>query len=57
MTLTYRHAKCETIVDQTQLHTRTAGKDAFDGNMSYELIPFSDLKPRLNRYLLAVGVE
>ena len=27
-------------------------KDALDGDISVELIPFSDLKPRTNKYIL-----
>ena len=30
----------------------SAAKDALDGDISEELIPLSDLKPRLNKYLL-----
>ena len=30
----------------------SAAKDAFDGNFSDELTPFSDLKTRVNKYLL-----
>ena len=30
----------------------SAAKDALDGDISIELIPFSDLKPRTNKYIL-----
>ena len=30
----------------------SAAKDALDGDISVELIPFSDLKPRTNKYIL-----
>ena len=30
----------------------SAAKDALDGNISVELIPFSDLKPHTNKYIL-----
>ena len=30
----------------------SAAKDALDGNISDELIPFSDIKTRVNKYLL-----
>ena len=30
----------------------SAAKDALDGDISVELIPFSDLKPRANKYIL-----
>ena len=30
----------------------SAAKDALDGNISVELIPFSDLKPCTNKYIL-----
>ena len=30
----------------------SAAKDALDGDVSVELIPFSDLKPRTNKYIL-----
>ena len=30
----------------------TAAEDALDGYISDELVPFSDLKPRFNKYLL-----
>ena len=29
-----------------------AAKDALSGDISDELVPFSDLKPRLNKYIL-----
>ena len=32
--------------------TQTAAKDALVGDISVELIPFSDLKPRTNKYIL-----
>ena len=32
----------------------SAAKGALDGNISVELIPFSDLKPRTNKYILEV---
>ena len=32
--------------------TDSAAKDALDGNILVELIPFSDLKPRTNKYIL-----
>ena len=31
-------------------HYAAAAKDALDGDSSNELIPFADLKPRLNNY-------
>ena len=30
----------------------SAAKDALDGDILIELIPFSDLKPRTNKYIL-----
>ena len=33
----------------------SAAKDALDGNISDELIPFSDLKPCLNNYFWALA--
>ena len=30
----------------------SAAKDVLDGDISVELIPFSDLKPRTNKYIL-----
>ena len=30
----------------------SAAKDALDGDISVEFIPFSDLKPRTNKYIL-----
>ena len=30
----------------------SAAKDALNGDISVELIPFSDLKPRTNKYIL-----
>ena len=35
-----------------RVKTRSADKDALDGNIWDELIHFSDLKPRVNKYLL-----
>ena len=32
----------------------SAAKDALDGDISHELIPLSDLKPRLNNYVFEV---
>ena len=34
----------------------SAAKDALDGDISVELIPFSDLKPRTNKYILELAV-
>ena len=33
-------------------HVGIAAKDALDGDISVEFIPFSDLKPRTNKYIL-----
>ena len=33
----------------------SAAKDALDGDISVELIPFSDLKPHRNKYILELS--
>ena len=32
----------------------SAAKDALDGDITDEFIPFSDLKPRLNKYIVVL---
>ena len=34
------------------IQTAAAAKDALDGDISDELTPFSDLKPRMNQYII-----
>ena len=43
---------------EINLAADSASTDAHDGDFSDELIPFSDLKPRVNKHilLLAIGV-
>ena len=37
------------------IQTAAAAKDALDGDISDELTPFSDLKPRMNQYIMEHG--
>ena len=51
-THTHTHTHTHTEYTHTNLAADSAAKDALDGEISVELIPFSDLKSRTNKYIL-----